>query len=97
MPQILLIWDDAQASPTFYRLTAGSDIAQLAVASAGQYINSGDLPEDHAIYKLNDALENMPSTPCGEPILGPFETVVVCLYHKTIRAKVCRFPGAKKS
>jgi hypothetical protein len=77
---LLLIWDNCEGMPQYYTFPDDSEMAKLAVASAGKYINGDDLPEDHAIYALNDKLVHFAGNDCFKPIIGPFTQVVVCGY-----------------
>lgn len=78
MNKVLLIWDGGDCAPVYYVFDHGTEMADLAIASAGHYINGDDLPDDHAIYTLNEKLTEHESSWCDKPIKGDFVTVVVC-------------------
>lgn len=78
MSDLLLVWEMVPEATTLYVIPEGSDMAEMAVASAGKYINGDDLPDDHAIFKLSERLEDYPHLPDGGMAEGPFSKVIVC-------------------
>ncbi len=76
--KLLLIWEEIPDNVKAYVLDADSPPAKLARQSAGDYINVGDLDEDHAIWALSEALDNVESVEPTEVLKGPFAEVVVC-------------------
>ena len=79
---LLLVWEMVPEDVDCYILDNASEQAQWARESAGKYINYGDIPNDHSIYKLNDWLQADEAKNClrdnEKPISGPFSEVVVC-------------------
>ena len=75
--KILLVWEEIPESVSLYVLDEGTKIAELALASAGFYINSDDT-EGHPIEELNEALVGREKLPADEVAVGPFSKVVVC-------------------
>jgi hypothetical protein len=75
---ILLVWENIPESVNCYILEEGSDIANLAIKSAGKYINGDDVKEGDPIEKLNDALSDIKSLETKESLIGPFSKVVIC-------------------
>lgn len=75
---ILLIWHYGAADYEIrlYACEENSRMAELAIASAGKYINSDDLPEDHPIFELNDILE-CDEDYCSDAREGPFSKAIV--------------------
>jgi len=57
MTKLVLIWNCIPDDVTIYLVEVDSAIGRLAVESAGFYINSDNLDEDHPIFKLNDMIE----------------------------------------
>lgn len=80
MKKILLLWNESPDLITAFILDEDSKEAKLAVASAGMYINSDDLDEDHEIFQLNEWVGENKDKGHGEdgPIEGPFERVIIC-------------------
>jgi hypothetical protein len=79
---LLLVWEEVPDSIKLFILGADSKVGKLALASAGKYINSDDLDDDHPIFELSEVLSQLVKegsylTP-EKPINGPFDTVVVC-------------------
>lgn len=73
---ILLIWHNGD-NIRLYVCKENSPMAKLAEASAGKYINSDDLPDDHPIFKLNDILE-CDEDYCTDVRAGPFSQAILC-------------------
>jgi len=83
--KVLLIWQQIPEETTGYILDGY--LAELAIQSAGKYINLDDLAEDHPIMKLNNELvadyngdrESLTKIDLDIPIsAGMFEVIVVC-------------------
>lgn len=80
-PQLLLIWCNIPDEMKAFAIPHTSELASIAIASAGKYINGDELEEDHPIFHLNNRLEGdhgLEEIPITEPILGNFSTVVIC-------------------
>jgi hypothetical protein len=77
---LLLIWDDTAESLRAFVFDASSEYAAWARASAGLYINSDDIPEDHPLELLSTAIRNDEFTPLETKaaLTGPFDEVVIC-------------------
>ncbi len=86
--KVLLIWEEVPDYLKMYEFEEGTELAELAIASAGKYINGDDLPEDHAIYRLNDLLQGLIPT-WGRNVddetkgilHGPYKLVVFCGFY----------------
>lgn len=77
--KILLIWEQVPECTTPYILSG--ELAELALQSAGKYVNSANLPANHPIYKLSDALEELGGAVLSseEPIdVSDIDKVVIC-------------------
>lgn len=85
MSKILLIWENIPESTDAYILDASSKLADLAIASAGKFINADDLPEEHPIFALNDAIYTgklqLERASIENPLEGPFDSVIVCGFY----------------
>ena len=53
---VLLVWMGDSAEAGLYHLARGSEMHKLAHKAAGKFVNGDDLPEDHALFQLNDLL-----------------------------------------
>ena len=76
--KVLLLWQNLPDSTDAYVFDTGSELAKLACQSAGLFINSDELPEDHPIFTLSERLEGEDKRPADSPICGQFVTVIVC-------------------
>lgn len=76
--KILLIFEFVPEERKPYIIDADSGIGRTAIASAGQYINSVDTPDDAPVHQLSEMLEGMQSIDPKKPITGPFSAVVIC-------------------
>ena len=78
--KLLLVWEQVGEQAFLYVLDTDSTEAQWARESAGFYINADDLPDDHAIFKLNAALGGKHGRPKEEArhLTGPFAEAVIC-------------------
>lgn len=66
---VMLIWKEIPEDLKIFLFVAGSEMALLAEASNGFYINGDDLPDDlpdeHPIFDLNEKLDGfIPSPAC---------------------------------
>lgn len=85
MTKTLIIWETVP-NDCFYHVLDNEehkDLIDLAVKSAGCYINADELDVDHPIYVLSDKLDELfPNCPSArslkEPLKGPFSQVIIC-------------------
>ena len=62
---VMLIWEEIPENIKLFLFVAGSEMALLAEASNGFYINGDDLPDNHPLFELNEKLDGfMPSPTC---------------------------------
>lgn len=62
---VLLIWEKIPENIKLFLFVTGSDMALLAEASNGFYINGDDLPDNHPIFELNEKIDDfIPSFTC---------------------------------
>jgi hypothetical protein len=79
MSKILLVWQAIPEETSCYVLDKSSEIGSLALQSAGLYINGADeIKEGDPIDRLNDMLPQLPKIASDAPLIGPFDTVVIC-------------------
>lgn len=77
MSSVLLIWEDVPEATRAYLL--GGRMVELARRSAGKYINSDQLAEDHPIFQLSDLLDQeCQPLDTSDVIRGPFDEVIIC-------------------
>lgn len=76
--KMLLIWQMIPDETQAFELDEDSEIAKLAVMSAGKYINGDELDEDDPIHNLSDLLDEMKSEDVKKVLEGPYSKVVVC-------------------
>lgn len=78
--KVLLVWQLIPDQTQLYEFDANSDMAKLAIASAGQYINALGVANDAAVHRLSDAIDADKVTPLpSEDIAtGLYRTVVLC-------------------
>lgn len=75
--KVLLVWDGTPEEFNLYVFDPDSEIAKVAIASAGQYINVNN-EEGDAVEKLNEMLPNYKNCKVeGHLADGPFSKVVV--------------------
>ncbi len=77
---LLLIWEMIPEETRLFSIPEGHELALLAELSAGKYINSDDLEEDHAIFKLNDKLNGSDQYAIRNDsiFIGPFTRAIIC-------------------
>lgn len=75
---LLLIWQCIPETTTCYIFKCDSVEADLARRSAGKYINTTEVEDDHAIHHLNEILEQLVGLDSGDIMKGPFSEVVIC-------------------
>ena len=62
---VMLIWEEIPENIKLFLFVAGSEMALLAEASNGFYINGDDLPDNHPLFELNEKLDGfIPSPAC---------------------------------
>lgn len=62
---VMLIWEEIPEDLKIFLFVAGSEMALLAEASNGFYINGDDLPDNHPLFELNEKLDGfIPSPAC---------------------------------
>ena len=80
--KILLVWEEIPEKTTLFVLDASSEIAEIALASCGKYINADDVAEGDPVDQLNNRLGNdsgiISKHVDGEVVEGPFSKVTVC-------------------
>lgn len=76
--KLLLIWEVVPEETKAFVLDMDTEEAAWAISSAGVYCNMVGVSRDHDINKLGDWLEGVDPVPTDAPLIGPFETVVVC-------------------
>ncbi len=78
MSSVLLIWEDVPEATRAY-LLGDVKMIELARRSAGKYINSDHLEENHPIFMLCDLLEQeCHPLDTSDVLRGPFDEVIVC-------------------
>lgn len=75
---ILLVWQNIPDRTDCYWLRDGGEAAELALKSAGKFINGDDLADDHPIFQLNEMFRSIPAITIDHVLEGPFTKVVVC-------------------
>lgn len=53
---VLLIWEEHPEKLFFYLFKKGSEMALLAEAADGYFINGDNIPDDHPVFTLNEKL-----------------------------------------
>jgi hypothetical protein len=76
--EVLLVWELIPEETHLYTFDEGSEMAELAVAAAGKYINHND-EEDDAVNQLNVKLEDHKDCKIdGLLAEGTFSKVSIC-------------------
>lgn len=79
MAKVLLVWEVVPEQTKLFVFEEGTELCDLALRSAGKYINQDDVEDGDPIDLLNDALESLSPDGDGNTVLeGPFSKVVVC-------------------
>ena len=76
---VLLVWESIPDSIDFYAIPEDNEIVAAMEASAGLYINSDDLDENHPIFELSEWLATDAGKSCklkGPSHEGPFSKVI---------------------
>lgn len=76
--KVLLVWQLIPDETKLYEFDANSDMAKLAMASAGKYINSDDFADDDAIFTLENNLDGVEPLINQHMATGNYRTVVLC-------------------
>lgn len=78
MGKILLIWEEVPEITKLYILDEGSEIADLALKSAGKFINSDNVDEGDPVELLSEKLPGLQHLEIDQVVEGPFSKAVVC-------------------
>jgi hypothetical protein len=78
MTKVLLIWEMVPDDTNMYAFDEGSEMAELAIKSAGQFINN-NAEDDDPVNELNEKLPEYKHLKInGHHCIGPFSEVVIC-------------------